>query len=383
MKKRGGRGDAEDAEAQSTRRQSTQRVRRSEPRYMRLKKYRVGILGATGMVGQRFIQLLADHPQFEVSALAASDRSQGKAFHEACAWRLSGDMPSSVRSMRVQSPVPPLDCDLVFSSLPGDIARTTEQSFAEAGYPVISNSSAFRMDDDVPLLIPEVNHEHLALLDRQRNRYGNRGFIVTNPNCSTIMLALALAPIHSAFGVESVIATTLQALSGAGYPGVASLDVLDNVLPYIGGEEEKIETETKRILGRFIDGSVNYDPMAVSAQCHRVNVMDGHMAAVRVKLRRSVPIEEVKEAFTSFRSVPQELRLHSAPESVIDVRSEPDRPQPKLDRDAGKGMTITIGRLLPDSVFDYRFVALSHNTIRGAAGAAILNAELLIAKGYL
>ena len=347
------------------------------------KKYRVGILGATGMVGQRFIQLLADHPQFRVSALAASDRSQGKTYHEACAWRLSGDMPDPIKSVRVQPPTPPLDCDLVFSSLPGDIARATEQAFAEAGYPVISNSSAFRMDDDVPLLIPEVNHEHLALLDRQRKRYSSGGFIVTNPNCSTIMLVLALAPLHTAFGVEAAIATTLQALSGAGYPGVASLDILDNVLPYIGGEEEKIESETKRILGRFRDGSVNHDSMAVSAQCHRVNVMDGHMAAVRVKLRRSVPVEEVKEVFRSFSSVPQDLRLHSAPESVIDVRDEPDRPQPKLDRDAGKGMTITVGRLMPDAVLDYRFVVLSHNTIRGAAGAAILNAELLSAKGYL
>jgi len=347
------------------------------------KKYRVGILGATGMVGQRFIQLLANHPQFEVSALAASDRSQGKPYYEACAWRLSGHAPETIRSMRVQAPTPPIDCDLVFSSLPGDIARATEQSFAEAGYPVISNSSAFRMDDDVPLLIPEINHDHLGLLDQQRKRYSDRGFIVTNPNCSTIMLALALAPLHLNFGVEATIATTLQALSGAGYPGVASLDILDNVLPYIGGEEEKIETETKRILGRFNDGRVDHDPMAVSAQCHRVNVMDGHMAAVRVKLRRRVRIEEVREALKAFRSVPQDLRLHSAPETVIQVLDQPDRPQPKLDRDAGRGMTLTVGRLLPDSVLDYRFVVLSHNTIRGAAGAAILNAELLIAKGYL
>ncbi|HEY8227646.1 MAG TPA: aspartate-semialdehyde dehydrogenase [Pyrinomonadaceae bacterium] len=348
------------------------------------KKYRVGILGATGMVGQRFIQLLEHHPQFEVSALGASDRSQGKPYREACTWRLSSDMPDTIRPMVVQQPTPPLDCDLVFSSLPGDIARRTEQSFAEAGYPVISNSSAFRMDEHVPLLIPEVNHDHLHLLEQQRGLYSDRGFIVTNPNCSTIMLVLALAPLHSAFGVEATAATTLQALSGAGYPGVASLDILDNVLPYIGGEEEKIEAETKRILGRFNDGRIDHAAMAVSAQCHRVNVMDGHMAAVRVKLRRrDVPIEEVREAFRKFRSIPQDLNLHSAPESVIDVRDEPDRPQPKLDRDAGKGMTITVGRLMPDAVLDYRFVVLSHNTIRGAAGAAILNAELLIAKGYI
>jgi aspartate-semialdehyde dehydrogenase len=335
------------------------------------------------MVGQRFIQLLEDHPQFEVTAVAASDRSQGKSFRDACTWRLTGEMPSSVRSMFVQPPAPPLDCDLVFSSLPGDIARESEGSFAKAGYPVISNSSAFRMDDDVPLLIPEVNHEHLRLLERQRQRYSSGGFIVTNPNCSTIMIALALAPLHAAFGVESCAATTLQALSGAGYPGVASLDILDNVLPYIGGEEEKIESETKKIFGRFSDSQIDEAPIAVSAQCHRVNVNDGHMAAVRVKLARKADVQELSEALSSFRSLPQELGLHSAPANPIVIRDEQDRPQPKLDRDAGNGMAITAGRLKPDSVLDYRFVVLSHNTIRGAAGAAILNAELLIAMGHL
>ena len=290
-------------------------------------------------------------------------------------------MPPSVRSMPVQPPAPPLDCDLVFSSLPGDIARETEGSFAAAGFPVISNSSAFRMDEDVPLLIPEVNHQHLGLIHQQK--YSSRGYIVTNPNCSTIMLALALAPLHASFGVSAVAATTLQALSGAGYPGVASLDVLDNVLPYIGGEEEKIETETTKILGRFVDERIELAPMAVSAQCHRVNVADGHMAAVRVKFARKPELKELRESLASFSSLPQELGLHSAPAKPIVVRDEPDRPQPKLDRDAGKGMTITIGRLMPDSVLDYRFVVLSHNTIRGAAGAAILNAELLIALGHL
>jgi len=341
------------------------------------KKYRVGILGATGMVGQRFIQLLADHPQFEVTAVAASDRSQGKAYADACTWRLGGEMPSSIRSMPVQPPAPPLDCDLVFSSLPGDIARDTEGSFAAAGYPVISNSSAFRMDEDVPLLIPEVNHQHLGLIEKQKRRLPSGGYIVTNPNCSTIMLALALAPLHASFGVSAVAATTLQALSGAGYPGVASLDILDNVVPYIGGEEEKMETETTKILGRFANERIELAQMAVSAQCHRVNVGDGHMAAVRVKLARKPELKELRESLESFRSLPQELGLYSAPERPIVVRDEADRPQPKLDRDAGKGMTITIGRLLPDSVLDYRFVVLSHNTIRGAAGAAILNAELL------
>jgi aspartate-semialdehyde dehydrogenase len=347
------------------------------------RKYRVGILGATGMVGQRFIQLLANHPQFEVTAVAASDRSQGKTYGEACTWRVGGEMPAAVRAMQVQPPAPPLDCDLVFSSLPGDIARATEESFAAAGHPVISNSSAFRMDEDVPLLIPEINHEHLGLLERQRNKFPKGGFIVTNPNCSTIMLALALAPIHAAFGVEATVATTLQALSGAGYPGVASLDILDNVLPYISGEEEKIETETTKILGRCRDAQIELAPMAVSAQCHRVNVADGHMAAVRVKFTRKPALAELREAFASFRSLPQELGLYSAPATPIVVRDEEDRPQPKLDRDAGNGMTITVGRLRPDSVLDYRFIALSHNTIRGAAGAAILNAELLIALNHL
>jgi aspartate-semialdehyde dehydrogenase len=343
----------------------------------------VGILGATGMVGQRFIQLLADHPQFEITALAASDRSQGKRYDEACAWRLLGEAPPGIKSMPVQAPRPPLDCDLVFSSLPGDIAREAEGSFARAGYPVISNSSAYRMDEDVPLLIPEVNHEHLGLLERQRAQNSSGGYIVTNPNCSTIMLALALAPLHIAFGVESVVATTMQALSGAGYPGVASLDILDNVLPFIGGEEEKIETETTKILGRLVSDRIESAPMAVSAQCHRVNVADGHMAAVRVNLKRKTTLEGLRETFAAFSSLPQELGLHSAPQAPILVRDEHDRPQPKLDRDAGKGMSITVGRIQPDTVLDYRFVVLSHNTIRGAAGAAILNAELLVARGLL
>ena len=348
------------------------------------KKLRVGILGATGMVGQRFIQLLENHPQFEITALAASDRSQGKTFQEACTWRLAGEMPDFVRSMTVAAPLPPLECELIFSSLPGDIARQSEDAFARAGFPVISNSSAFRMDPDVPLLIPEVNPDHLALLDGQRSKRGDgKGFIVTNPNCSTIMLALALAPLHAKFGVKSVVATTMQALSGAGYPGVASLAISDNVLPFIEGEEEKIEQETLKILGQVNGSGVEAAPMVVSAQCHRVNVSDGHMAAVRVKLAEAAGIEEVRDALASFTAMPQEMQLHSAPKNPIVVREEADRPQSRLDRDAGNGMSVTVGRLFPDNVLDYRFVALSHNTIRGAAGAAILNAELLIATWIL
>lgn len=348
------------------------------------RKLRVGILGATGMVGQRFIQLLENHPQFEITALAASDRSQGKSFQDACTWRLAGEMPVFVRSMMVAAPEPPLDCDLIFSSLPGDIARDSEGAFARAGFPVISNSSAFRMDADVPLLIPEVNSEHLSLLEVQRNNgSGQKGYIVTNPNCSTIMIALALAPLHARFGVKSVVATTMQALSGAGYPGVPSLAISDNVLPFIDGEEEKIEQETLKILGKVQGAGIEDAPMAVSAQCHRVNVSDGHMAAVRVKLDQTTGIDDVKDALASFTALPQELQLYSAPQNPIIVRDEPDRPQSRLDRDAGSGMSVTVGRIFPDNVLDYRFVALSHNTIRGAAGAAILNAELLIAMGQL
>jgi aspartate-semialdehyde dehydrogenase len=347
-------------------------------------KYRVGILGATGTVGQRFIELLEDHPQFEVTALAASDRSEGKTYAEACAWRLPGEMPASVRAMVVAPIRPPLDCDLVFSSLPSGAAREAEDAFARAGYPVISNSSAFRMESDVPLLIPEINHEHLSLLELQRSRRGyDRGFIVTNPNCSTIMLALALAPLHARFGVRQVVATTMQALSGAGYPGVASLDIIDNVVPFIESEEEKIETETLKILGLLKDGRVEDAPFQVSAQCNRVNVSDGHMAAVRVRLAQQVETEEILDALASFTSLPQEMRLHSAPARPIIVRDEPNRPQPRLDRDAGRGMSVTVGRVARDTVLDYRFVALSHNTIRGAAGAALLNAELLIARHAL
>jgi aspartate-semialdehyde dehydrogenase len=347
-------------------------------------KLRVGILGATGVVGQRFIQLLEDHPQFEVTALAASDRSQGKTYAKACTWRLPGEMPERVKQIVVQTPAPPLNCDFVFSSLPGEIAGEAEENFARAGFPVITNSSSHRMDEDVPLLIPEVNPEHLELIAGQRAARGyERGYLVTNPNCSTIVIAMALAPLHRAFGVESCIATTMQAISGAGYPGVASLDITDNVQPFIGGEEEKIESETVKILGRLEGATIKGAQMKVSAQCNRVNVIDGHLAAMRVKLSEAVPLDQVRDALGSFTSLPQELKLHSAPARPIIVRDEVDRPQPRLDRDAGNGMAVTVGRIARDNVLDYRFVALGHNTIRGAAGAAILNAELLVAMEKL
>jgi len=340
---------------------------------------RVGILGATGTVGQRLVAMLDGHPQLVVTAVAASDRSQGKTYGEACVWRLPGDMPSALRALPVRSPEPPRWDDIVLSSLPADIAGPVETQFAAAGYAVISNSSSHRMDDDVPLLIPEVNAGHLAMI---AGRSG-RGFIVTNPNCSTIMIALALAPLQSRFGVEAVVVTTMQAISGAGYPGVASLDITENVVPYIASEEEKIERETLKILGQTEGARVRPAEFPLSAQCHRVPVVDGHMAAIRVQLGRKADPAELRDAFTSFRGVPQELGLHTAPLCPILVRDEPDRPQPRLDRDAGGGMSITIGRIARDRVLSHRFVALSHNTIRGAAGAAILNAELLLAQRYL
>ncbi len=344
------------------------------------KKYRAGILGATGTVGQRFAQLLEGHPQFEITALAASDRSSGKPYHEACAWKLPGRMPDSVREIVVQPIEPPIDCDLVFSSLPSTVARDTEEAFARAGYPVISNSSAYRMDDDVPLLIPEINHEHLGLIERQREERGlTSGFIVTNPNCAVVSFAPPLAALHRRFGVEEAVITTLQAISGAGYPGVASLDINDNVIPYIPGEEPKVETEAQKILGRFAEGAITHADFSVSAQCFRVNVIDGHTASVRVNLKETTTLEEVVEAMRSFPS----LDLPSSPRQFIEVSDEPSRPQVRLDRDNGNGMTITVGRVFPDNVFDYRFVSLSHNTVRGAAGCAILNAELLISKGLI
>jgi aspartate-semialdehyde dehydrogenase len=293
-------------------------------------------------------------------------------------------MPESAKQIIVQPPAPPLDCDFVFSSLPTDVAKQAEENFARAGCPVISNSSPHRMVPDVPLLIPEVNPLHLELIEAQRtNRDYNKGFIVTNPNCSAIAVVMALAPLHAKFGVTSCVITTMQALSGAGYPGVASLDATDNVIPFIGGEEEKVEAETRKILGTVSQGEILDADMQVSAQCNRVNVSDGHMASIRVSFSKKASIDEVRKALSSFRSVPQDLQLHSAPAKPVIVRSEIDRPQPRLDRDAGNGMSVTVGRIMPDSVFDFRFMALGHNTIRGAAGAAILNAELLVAKGYL
>ena len=345
-----------------------------------MRKYRVGILGATGTVGQRFIQLLEGHPQFEITALAASERSAGKSFEEAVAWKLKGEIPESVREIEVGPIEPPMDCELIFSSLPSSVARETEETFARAGYPVISNSSCYRMDEDVPLLIPEINADHLGLIKVQQTKRGyGTGFIVTNPNCAVASFAPPLAALHRRFTVEEVIVTTMQAISGAGYPGVPSMDITDNVLPYIAGEEPKVETETQKILGKFTGEAIVKADFTVSAQCFRVNVIDGHTASVRVNLKETATLEDVVEALEAFPV----LDLYSSPDRFMEVLDEPSRPQPRLDRDRGNGMTITVGRIFPDNVFDYRFVTLSHNTVRGAAGSTILNAELLIQKGII
>src|SRR5829696_3198641 len=287
------------------------------------KRYSVGILGATGTVGQRFIQLLQGHPQFEITALAASDRSAGKPYAEACAWKLNGQIPENARDIVVRPIEPPLDCDIVFSSLPSSVARETEEAFARAGYPVISNSSSYRMDEDVPLLIAEINHQHTDLIEVQKKKRGfTTGFIVTNPNCAVISFAPPLAALHGKFGVESVIVTTLQAISGAGYPGVPSLDITDNVVPYIAGEEPKVETEAQKILGKFANGVIEKADFPVSAQCFRVHVIDGHTVSARVNLKETATLEEVVAAMSSFPS----LNLHSSPKKFIDVCDEPSRP---------------------------------------------------------
>ena len=343
----------------------------------------VGILGATGIVGQRFVQMLENHPWFEVAWLAASDRSEGKLYSEAARWRMKTPLPARVANLRVSPAKPEGAPKVIFAALDASIAAELEPRFAEAGCAVVSNSSALRMQSDVPLVIPEVNADHITLLECQKWRRQSRGFVVTNPNCSAIGLVMALAPLQQQFGIETVMAVTMQAVSGAGYPGVASLDILGNVIPYIAKEEEKMEEETLKLLGTLNRAKIIPASFGMSAHCNRVAVEDGHTESVSVKLKKKAGQDEIIRAWNEYRSAPQELHLPSAPEKPVRYVSAADRPQPRFDVDAGEGMTATVGRLRPCSVLDWKFTVLSHNTIRGAAGAALLNAELLKVKGYL
>jgi len=351
-----------------------------------MERRRVGILGATGMVGQRFIQLLHNHPWFEITWLAASDRSAGKAYGEACKWKLDTPLPAKIAAMTVQPNVPEL-CEgelpkIIFAALDADIARELEPKFAAAGCAVISNSSAFRMVSDVPLVVPEVNAGHLDLIETQVWRRENGGYIVTNPNCSAIGLVLALKPLEERFGIESLFVSTMQAVSGAGYPGVPSLDILGNVVPFIKNEEEKMQEEVGKLLGRVRGDHIEMLDAKVSAHCNRVPVEDGHTECVSVKFRKKATREEILAAWSEFAPL-RGQHLPTAPEVPVEFDAAVDRPQPRLDRMRGHGMAATVGRLRECPLLDWKFVVLSHNTIRGAAGAALLNAEILARTGRL
>jgi len=346
---------------------------------MNTQKIPVGILGATGSVGQRFLELLSNHPWFEVVELAASDKSAGKKYSEATNWIMQSPLPEKFANMTVKKCEPNFDAKIVFSGLDASVAGEIETAFAEAGYYVISNARNHRFDDDVPLIIPEVNSEHLELLKSQKYKGG----IVTNPNCSTIGLALALKPLHDNFGIEAVNVVTMQAVSGAGYPGLPSMDIIDNVIPFISGEEKKMETEPLKILGKFNSNKIEFADIKISAQCNRVAVIDGHTECVQVKLKTKTTVEEIIKVWKEFKSVPQELGLPSAPENPIVYFYEEKYPQPKIHRNIEKGMATSIGRLRECPIFDFKFVILSHNTIRGAAGGTILIAELMKVKGYI
>ena len=348
-----------------------------------MSKIPVGILGATGTVGQRFIQLLENHPWFEVAWIAASERSFGKCYQEAAKWKMKTPIPARVASMVLSAAEPNNAPKVIFAALDADIAREMEPAFADAGHAVISNSSAFRMHPQVPLVIPEINPDHLKLIDQQTWRKQSGGFMVTNSNCSIMGLAIALAPLQKAFGIEAVFAVTMQAISGAGYPGVASLDILGNVVPYIRNEEEKMQEELGKLLGKLKGHAVEAADFPVSAHCNRVPVEDGHTESISIKLKKRATAEQVIEVWRDYRGHASDLKLPFSPSEVIYYDERPDRPQPRLDLDRGHGMTVTCGRLRPCSLFDWKFTMLSHNTIRGAAGAALLNAELLKAKGYL
>lgn len=344
---------------------------------------RVAILGATGTVGQRFIQLLQGHPWFEIAALTGSERTAGHSYGEACRWLLDGEMPAAVRDLPILGSEDALDTPLVFSALPSSAAAAVEERLAAAGHIVCSNASSHRMAPDVPLLVPEVNPDHLALIDVQREQRGWSGAIVTNPNCTSTPVVMALRPLLDAFGLRRVLIVSMQALSGAGYPGVPSYDAVDNVIPFIGGEEGKVEREPLKMLGTLREGAVVDAPLTISAHCNRVPVLEGHLECLSVELERKASAEDVVAALREFRALPQELSLPSAPQPPVLVRDEPDRPQIRRDRDAGRGMPTVVGRVRPCPLFDYKLVVLAHNTIRGAAGGSLLNAELMLAQGYI
>ena len=347
------------------------------------KKIEVGVLGATGMVGQQFVNQLRGHPWFDLTWLGASERSAGKLYHEAANWMQNSSIPESAASRTVQACQPENGAPkLVFSALDASVAGEIEQAFASAGHFIVSNSKNHRMDADVPLLIPEVNADHAGLIAVQRKNRGWSGAIVTNPNCSTIAMVMGLAPLKP-FGIKKVIASTMQAISGAGYPGLASMDIVANVIPYIGGEEEKMQCETQKLLGDFKGGRVEPLDAVVSAHCNRVGVVDGHTVAVSVELEQKPAIAELEAAFVSFRGAPQEKNLPTAPKQPVHLMTQPYRPQPRRDALIEQGMAVSVGRVRVCPVLGYKFVVLGHNTIRGAAGAAVLNAELMLSEGLL
>jgi aspartate-semialdehyde dehydrogenase len=347
-----------------------------------MKPIEVGVLGGTGMVGQHFIRFLQGHPWFTLTWLGASDRSAGKKLKDASDWRLDGEMPESAADITVSNAKPGNAPRLVFSAMDASVATEIERTFAEAGHVVVSNSRNHRMERDIPLLVPEVNPSHLTLIHAQQRNRGWRGMIVTNPNCSTIVLTMALAPLLP-FGIKRIFAATMQAVSGAGYPGVPSIDILANVIPFIGGEEEKMQQETQKILGSVANGEAVPLHARVSAHCHRVPVADGHTMAASVEFDRKPSLDEVRDAFQNFRGVPQQRDLPSAPAQPIVYMQQQDRPQPRRDAGRENGMTVYVGRARECPVFDVKFVACGHNTIRGAAGAAVLNAELMVSEGFL
>lgn len=347
---------------------------------MKNKKIKIAILGATGSVGQKFIELLADHPWFEVYELAASEKSAGKKYSDAVNWVMQSQLRKDVGEKVIVNCIPVLESKIVFSALDASVAGEIEEDFAKAGYVVISNARNHRFDENVPLMVPEINSEHLGLVAMQK--FGN-GVIVTNPNCSTIGLVMALKPLHDNFGIESVNVVTMQAVSGGGYPGVPSMDIIDNVIPFIGGEEEKMEKEPRKILGSVSGNKIEYSDINISAQCNRVAVLDGHTECVQVKLKKKASKEEIINSWNNFSGDPQKLNLPFAPQQPVIYLETEKYPQPKLHRNLGNGMAVSIGRLRECNLFDYKFVVLSHNTIRGAAGGTILIAELMKAKGYL